>query len=452
MIDNGSAAKVLEFAKSERQAQNKRKSGINRNRFGSVRNVNGKVSMDFPYLGDRVREGSGLPWNDQNKRLCREALDNIYMMIKDGSFRFADRFPESKRRDLFTALERERLKIKLTPNDVFFGDYLEEWFVLKEKNGTVTGRTLRDYKSYGTHYLKQYFGKMSFDEINANLEKFIVWARDRKFRGKSVKFESIKKYFIVLKMICDDAAISFQWRDFNPFFGFKGFRGRKDDALGREQQEEQSEDIDEEVEVVAPFSIDEVRRIRYELPEHWKPFFDFAVSAGLRPGEQIALKPHSINWNNGTMTIRRAMTLDAEGKPIEGRTKNKYSRRIFRLTRAMRNALTAQKEIHDRFGCNYFFCSPKGCQVDLSNFRNQVWVEAMKRAGIKPYRPFRQTRHTFATLAISRGEDLSWIAKVMGHANTQMIHLHYARFIENANGTVNGSKLDGLFETNGNNE
>ncbi len=40
----------------------------------------------------------------------------------------------------------------------------------------------------------------------------------------------------------------------------------------------------------------------------------------------------------------------------------------------------------------------------------------------------------------------------MGHANTQMIHLHYARFIENANGTVNGSKLDGLFETNGNNE
>ena len=118
----------------------------------------------------------------------------------------------------------------------------------------------------------------------------------------------------------------------------------------------------------------------------------------------------------------------------------------------MLSALIAQKEIHDRFGCKYFFCSPTGCQVDLSNFRNQVWIGALERAGINPYRSIRQARHTFATLAISRGEDLSWIAKVMGHANTLMIHTHYARFIEDANGTVNGSKLDDLFETQGKDE
>ncbi|GKT10545.1 site-specific integrase [Desulforhabdus sp. TSK] len=203
--------------------------------------------------------------------------------------------------------------------------------------------------------------------------------------------------------------------------------------------------------MIAPFSIDEIRRIRCELPDHWKPYFDFAVSAGLRPGEQIALKPQNINWEEGTITIRRAITLDVEGKRIEGRTKNKYSRRSFKLTRAMFNALKAQKEIHDRFSCKYFFCSPTGCQVDLSNFRNQVWVKSLKRAEIQ-YRSIKQARHTFATLAISRGEDLSWIARVMGHANTQMIHQHYARFIENANGTVNGSKLDDLFESNGNDE
>ncbi len=445
-------AKVLEFTGSKKQPKNKRKSGINRNRFGSVRNVNGKVYVNFSYLKEPVREPSGLVWTNENMRAVREQLDRIGVQIKSGTFRYAEVFPESKHREFFTTKERELFGFKKSPKDVVFGEYIWKWFDLKKGNGTAGGRTLYAYKGYIRGYLEPYFGKLDFKSINANvMEKFIAWAREQNTKGKPVKIESVKKYFVVLRMALTEATIEFEWKDFNPFFGFKGFKNRTDVPVTCVEVEEGDlEDIlDDEGEPILPFSIDEVRVIILVLPDHWKPFFCFAVCAGLRPGELICLMPHDIDWEQDTVTVRRALTLDINGRPMVGRTKNKYSRRTIRLTKSMKEALLAQKKVYDQFGGKYFFCSPTGCRVDLSNFRNQVWIKTLKEAKVG-YRSIKQTRHTFATLAISRGEDLLWISKVMGHANTQMVHTHYARFIENASGTLNGSKLDTLFETNSN--
>ena len=47
-------------------------------------------------------------------------------------------------------------------------------------------------------------------------------------------------------------------------------------------------------------------------------------------------------------------------------------------------------------------------------FRQKVWVPVLKRLGIR-YRPPYQMRHTFATLAISVGENINWVARMLGH-------------------------------------
>jgi integrase len=52
----------------------------------------------------------------------------------------------------------------------------------------------------------------------------------------------------------------------------------------------------------------------------------------------------------------------------------------------------------------------------------------------------RQTRHSFATNALIYGDPL-WIAKVMGHRNTNMIINVYMKLIEDAKGTTDGSLL-----------
>jgi integrase len=61
---------------------------------------------------------------------------------------------------------------------------------------------------------------------------------------------------------------------------------------------------------------------------------------------------------------------------------------------------------------------------------NRVWNPALKRAGVRSRTPY-QTRHTFATLALSAGEAIGWVSRQMGHSYTKMIIEHYYRFIPN---------------------
>jgi integrase len=57
----------------------------------------------------------------------------------------------------------------------------------------------------------------------------------------------------------------------------------------------------------------------------------------------------------------------------------------------------------------------------------------------------KQTRHSFATNALSCGENPLLIAKVMGHRDTDMIIRVYGKYIEDAGDRSDGSKLDGQY-------
>jgi integrase len=157
------------------------------------------------------------------------------------------------------------------------------------------------------------------------------------------------------------------------------------------------------------------------------------------------LKPDDIDWAKRLLYVRRAITLDETGKRVEGNTKNKYSRRTIKLTTAMFEALKQQKEIHVRLGCEYFFCTPKGFPVHLSNLRKMVRIPALKRAGVK-VREIKLTRHTFAAIALSCGENPLWIAKIMGHRDAEMVIKVYSRYVKNLRGTEDGSTLDAMFQ------
>ena len=54
-----------------------RKSSLNRNKKGSVREINGKVYVDFIYLGERVRESTGMPWSSANVKSGRRQLEKL---------------------------------------------------------------------------------------------------------------------------------------------------------------------------------------------------------------------------------------------------------------------------------------------------------------------------------------------------------------------------------------
>jgi integrase len=278
-------------------------------------------------------------------------------------------------------------------------------------------------------YLRPFFGEMTFAALSAaTFEKFIVWAKSKRYADKEISAATVNKCFTLLHMICKSAAIEYGWGiAFNPFFGFKRLPA------------------DDPYEGISPLSLDEQRRLIEEMPDHWRPYFKFAFSAGLRPGEQMALKLEDIDWEKGLLHVRRALTLDENGKRAMGRTKNRYSRRTIKLIPAMLEALKEQKTIHESLGGEYFFCTTGGTQVNVNNLRNRVWAPALKKANLAS-REMKQTRHTFATIALSCGENPLWIAKVMGHRNTEMIIKVYGKYIEKAGGTADGHSMSRLLQ------
>ena len=67
-------------------------------------------------------------------------------------------------------------------------------------------------------------------------------------------------------------------------------------------------------------------------------------------------------------------------------------------------------------------------QRELLNYRDVVWKPALEKVGLE-YRPPIQTRHTFATMMLSEGEDPGWVLNMMGHASLQMIFTRYYAWI-----------------------
>ena len=151
------------------------------------------------------------------------------------------------------------------------------------------------------------------------------------------------------------------------------------------------------------------------------------------------------NVNLFRLTIHRAMTLDETGKEKEDRTKNQHSRRTITLLPVMRDIFEDQLKICTDLSSEHLFCTPAGYRVQRDHLRGRVWKPALAKAGII-YRPMMQTRHSFATTALSLGENPLWISKVMGHSTTRMVIDVYAKSIENQNGTPDGGKFNQVYE------
>lgn len=60
--------------------------------------------------------------------------------------------------------------------------------------------------------------------------------------------------------------------------------------------------------------------------------------------------------------------------------------------------------------------------------RRTAWVHTIKKAGIRYRNPY-QTRHTYASMMLSGGENIMWVASQMGHVDTEMVMKTYGKWI-----------------------
>lgn len=145
---------------------------------------------------------------------------------------------------------------------------------------------------------------------------------------------------------------------------------------------------------------------------HYGPYIRFRCATGLRADEANNLRREDIDRENRVMHVAG--------------TKNENARRAVQLSK---QALAALDDGVSRIDTRYVWTTPSGKRIDNNNFRAHIWKPALQAAGLAD-RPPRQTRHTYATLALAAGCTLEWIAEQMGHSSIEITTKYYARFVK----------------------
>jgi integrase len=92
----------------------------------------------------------------------------------------------------------------------------------------------------------------------------------------------------------------------------------------------------------------------------------------------------------------------------------------------------------------YVFLNTEDKPIVIETLRKQAWTKGLKKAELE-YRPVIQTRHTFATMMFSSGENLGWVQEMMGHSTLKMITDKYFSYIPNMT-HQDGSKFHEEYE------
>ncbi|MGX3046004.1 tyrosine-type recombinase/integrase [Helicobacter sp. T3_23-1056] len=185
-----------------------------------------------------------------------------------------------------------------------------------------------------------------------------------------------------------------------------------------------------------PFSLSEIKDILSacdELEKSDKRFFWFkpacvlAFFSGLRSGELLALRWENIDFFSGKIYVKS--TINRFGITLP---KTKSSLREVDLLPVV------AKELGNFARAKFGTDEPKGFLfVDFANkpFINtagefgELWRSTLSYAGLS-LRRFYNTRHTFASVMISKGENIMWVSKMLGHKNANITLNTYARFID----------------------
>jgi hypothetical protein len=82
----------------------------------------------------------------------------------------------------------------------------------------------------------------------------------------------------------------------------------------------------------------------------------------------------------------------------------------------------------------FVFVNQVGRPLDEERFVEKHWHRALRATGVRP-RKFYATRHTFISVALSRGANLKWIADYCG-TSVEMIERPYGKFLHDDTGQL----------------
>lgn len=314
-------------------------------------------------------------------------------------------------RDEIHPLKSDKIMTIKTINDSV-DDYLNE------RCFSVSPSTLRSEKSK-VRNIKKIMGRRNVDSVfHSDIRKIILkW--HKRFSNKT-----INAHLTILRAIFERAM-----RDGlimrNPMEGIENLKNTFNEA--------------------DPFNKAEIALMHdcKDVCSHGKNAVLFNILTGLRISELIALSWYDIDWQRNILYVRRARVLNHYKCP-----KTLGSVRTVELNPLALNILKEQLNMTGKRRSKtvdvlqrdnksirkesiaFIFLNSKTRQPFLhaKQFSKTFFNSFLKTAGIV-HRGVGQLRHTFASQSLTAGISKVWISNQMGHTGTNMVDMHYGKWL-----------------------
>jgi integrase len=194
----------------------------------------------------------------------------------------------------------------------------------------------------------------------------------------------------------------------------------------------------EEMHPLTPEQAKLLLQVAHEAGDRLEALYVLAINTGLRQGELLGLKWDDVDLEDGSLQVRRTLTITKSGT-IFTSPKTAGSRRSVKLTskaiEALKHHLERQLGEIDRVGSLWsenglIFASEIGEPLNRHNLTRSSFKPLLKRAGLPRIR-FHDLRHTCATLLLTRNVNPKIVSEMLGHSSIAITLDTYSHVLPN---------------------
>lgn len=361
--------------------------------YQGVENNGGQLRVTFALAGERCREPLGWSPTAANWKRATALRAEILAKIRAGTFVYAEYFPQSKR---------------AAGGAKTFGQAAQDWLSLQTE---LALSTQLGYQKVLNRYWMPALRLRPVREITpGELQRAVLAAGFKSIKTRNNAISPLKMVF--------EHCVRERWMAESPAAELEFKKPKRP--------------------LPDPFTPAEVVQILDWLREHASAqdlnYFQLAFYSGLRVSEQHGLHWPKVDFRRGLLRVDEARVL----KRAKG-TKTEEVRDVELLPQAAA-ALDAQRK-HTYLAYQHVFLDPLTGEPYAGDKPPRLVLQrALKALGIRQ-RGAKQTRHTFATMALMSGANPMWVAKQLGHSLTMTLR-HYARWIDQADAGRERAKLE----------
>jgi integrase len=293
--------------------------------------------------------------------------------------------------------EDERIRLGRRPEvrrDIGFSDLVKEWMEIHVR--TLRESTRHDYAN-AARYLTKYFGNRPVSAIERrDVALFVSWLCKQPLGAHSVRkiatrLSQVLNFAIELEYITTSPTAT----------GIKNLP-----SVPKKR--------------IDPLTPQELWCLINALPEYWRPLVLLMATAGLRRSEAFGVTVRDADLENGELHVRKQLI---HGKLLTPKTQNAI--RVVPLPPTVVEALKQHLMRRPANELDLVFPTESGCPVDPNDFRNRVWVPAVRASGIERRLTMHDLRRTYGSMIARHGRSAAYLQATMGHSSARTSLTYY---------------------------